>query len=86
MRRRTWPAPREDASDWHHSGIGHSVSKYGAIGRMLAFLLAASGLNACVDTTTPPQGMPQALLAAVTKSDVRDYWTNDFGRAKRTGG
>lgn len=62
------------------------MRKYGAIGRMLAFLLVASGLNACVGTTTPPQGTPQALLAAVTKSDLRDYWTNDFGRAKRTGG
>lgn len=62
------------------------MKTHATIGRMLAILLAASGLNACAGTTTPPQGTPQALLAAVAKSDVRDYWTNDFGRAKRTGG
>ncbi|WP_313203684.1 DUF4253 domain-containing protein [Stenotrophomonas sp.] len=62
------------------------MKRYAAIGRMFALLLAASGLNACVGTTTAPQGSPQTLLAAVTKSDVREFWTNDFGRVKRTGG
>lgn len=61
------------------------MKKYLAIGRMFVLLLAASGLNACVGAPPPP-GTPQALLAAVAKSDVRDFWTNDFGRAKRTGG
>jgi hypothetical protein len=62
------------------------MKKYSAIGRMLVILLAVPGSNSCVGTTTPTQGAPQALLAAVTKSNVRDYWTNDFGRKKRSGG
>lgn len=62
------------------------MKKFSAIGRMFALLLAASGLNACVGAPPPPPGTPQALLATVAKSDVRDFWTNDFGRAKRTGG
>lgn len=56
------------------------MNKYSAIGRVLVFLLAALGSTSCVGTKTPTQGSPQELLAAVAKSNVRDYWTNDFGR------
>lgn len=62
------------------------MKKYSAIGRVLVLLLAAFGSNSCVGTTTPTPGSPQELLATVSKSNVRDYWTNDFGREKRSGG
>ena len=57
-----------------------------AVGKILAFFLAIFGSSSCANTATPAQGSPQELLAAVTKSNVRDFWTNDFGREKRSGG
>lgn len=62
------------------------MEKYSAIGKILVFLLATFGSTSCVGSITPTQGSPQELLAAVTKSNVRDYWTNDFGRERRSGG
>jgi hypothetical protein len=56
------------------------------VGRLLAFVLAILGSSSCANTATPTQGSPQELLAAVTKSNVRDFWTNDFGRENRSGG
>ena len=55
-------------------------------GALIALLAATLWSASCANTTAPATGSPQALLAAVAKSDVRDFWTNDFGRQRRSGG
>lgn len=50
-----------------------------------ATVLALSGFS-CMNSAAAPKNPQQALLAEVTGSEVRDFWTNDFGREKRQGG
>lgn len=56
------------------------------VGKMLVFLLTMLGAISCTNTAASTQVAPQELLSTVTKSDVRNFWTNDFGREKRNGG
>lgn len=42
--------------------------------------------SSCANGENPPSDPQEALLVEVTGSEVRDFWTNDFGREKRHGG
>jgi hypothetical protein len=55
------------------------------LAKLFALTIVVLG-SSCVNAAAPP-GDPQAvLLAEVTGSEVRDFWTNDFGRERRQGG
>lgn len=62
------------------------MEKYSAIGKVLVFIFAIFATTSCAGKAASEPGSPQEVLAAVTKAKVRDYWTNDYGREKRSGG